>query len=159
MSETLEVSKDDILKEYKKADKKGQGILERLHGKQVFIPNITDRIKSFEDACGVLDMDTTLPDVSAIPKEDQETITNYYKAIIITRGLNEGWQPDWENSSEYKYYPWFKFKSGFGVSGTACDYTGTYTGVGSRLCFKTRELAEYAGKQPEILEYYKKYLT
>lgn len=111
------------------------------------------KIKSFEDACVALKLDpnTCLPDVSNSPKEDQKAITAYSKLIIIARALNDGWIPNWDDSNEYKYYPWFYMQkdkvSGLGLSFGAVDYVISYSFVGSRLCYRTRDLAEHAGKQ------------
>jgi hypothetical protein len=75
-----------------------------------------------------------------------------YQIVVIAEALNEGWKPDWGNSDESKYYPWFWKKeksvsSGFVFDGTDYGYSRAGAGAGLRLCFKTRALAEYAGKQ------------
>jgi hypothetical protein len=75
---------------------------------------------------------------------------------VICRVLNEGWSPDWNNSSEYKYYPWFKM-SGLGLSYDGYGFTHSDTYVGSSPCFKSSELAEYAGKQ--FISIYKDFLS
>ena len=119
------------------------------------------KIKTFNDACKALKLKPTLPDVSALPKKHQKALLAHYQLIIIAEALNEGWQPDWNNHSEYKYYPWFEVKanaknpSGFGFSDTRYVYWRTSTSVDSRLCFKSSELALYAGKQ--FKELYKDY--
>ncbi|MGK0175653.1 MAG: hypothetical protein ACI9AT_002040, partial [Ulvibacter sp.] len=81
-----------------------------------------------------------------------------YRVIkLICKSLNQGWTPDWSDSSEYKYTPWFEMN---GSSGFRCHVFVswcTYTHVGSRLCFKSKELAEYAGKQFE--EVYKDFMV
>lgn len=109
------------------------------------------KIKTFEGACKVLKLDPkALPDVKKLPKHHRDAIVAHFKLVIITEALNEGWKPDWKNTDQYKYYPWFRYnstKSGFGFSPAYYDYWGTHTTVGSRLCFKSSELAEYAGTQ------------
>lgn len=111
------------------------------------------KIKTFEDACTALGIDASkLPDVSMLPSEHQDAITAHYKLVIIAQALNEGWKPNWNDSNEYKYYPWFNVKasknnpSGSGFSYDDYGRWNTGTLVGSRLCFKSSELAEYAGK-------------
>jgi hypothetical protein len=82
-----------------------------------------------------------------------KALNAYAKLFIIAEALNEGWVPDWADSDQYKYYPWLLVKkntknpSGFGLSYDGYDCAGSYSNVGSRLCFKSSELAEYAGKQ------------
>jgi hypothetical protein len=93
-----------------------------------------------------------LPIVDNLPEKDRQSIIAYYKLAIITRALNEGWEPDWENWSEYKYWSWF-YTADYGANaGFACAYadlvpSGADATVGSRLCFKTRSLATYASEQ------------
>jgi hypothetical protein len=114
-------------------------------------------IKSFNEACKVLSISDSLPDVSLLPEKHQKALISHYQLIIITQALNfqdagKEWEPNWNNWNQLKYYAWFEVKaseekpSGFGFSGSYCTRTSTYAGVGSRLCFKTRELAQYAAK-------------
>lgn len=150
--ETIQIKKENALKAYKHADKSGKKLLSTLFGNMFSTGPITDRVKTFEDACEILGIDTQ----QAIP-DAEEHVQAYVKLTIIARALNEGWLPDWDNSNQKKYYPWFKMASGFGFSVHGYDYTYANTGDGSRLCFKSVELAEYAGKQFESI--YKQYLT
>jgi hypothetical protein len=112
------------------------------------------KIKSFADACKALKIKTNLPDVSELAPKDRKSIIAHYKLTIIARALNAGWKPDWTNWNQYKYYPWFEYKktkSGFGFSYSHYGSWFTVTFVGSRLCYSSRELAEYAGKIFESL--------
>ena len=106
-------------------------------------------VKTFEAACKKLKLDPAkvLPKVSGMPKHHQDAIIAHSKLVIITEALNDGWKPDWTNDDEWKYYPWFDLSSGSGLRYYGCDYLFSSSPVGSRLCFKSRELAEYAGKQ------------
>jgi hypothetical protein len=74
----------------------------------------------------------------------------HYRLVIIARALNGNWKPDWTNWDQNKYYPWFAFRGGQFVFHVV-RYVFTSSPLGSRLCFRTRELAEYAGKQFEDL--------
>lgn len=70
---------------------------------------ITERVKTFEDACKELGEDHKLvQQFKAIQEaiaEDKEA-TAYFKLGIITAALNEGWEPDFTNYDEYRYYPY-----------------------------------------------------
>lgn len=113
-------------------------------------------IKTFEEACQALGLDPqAVPVVTGLPEKHQNAIVAHYKLVIVAEALNEGWQPDWINWSEYKYYPWFEIE-GDGFSYVTYYDWFTNTGVGSRLCYRTSELALYAAKQFEDL--YKAYL-
>ena len=103
--------------------------------------NQTQKIKSFEDACIALNKQPE----SLLPAGLQPCDIAFIKLRTIAEALNEGWQPDWNNYDEYKYYPWFNMGGGFSFYGY--DYSYTFSNVGSRLCFKSRDLAEYAGQQ------------
>lgn len=83
---------------------------------------------------------------------------NWLKIALIAKALNGGWEPNWLNSNEYKYYPYFrKNPSGSGFSYNDFDYWNANTFVGSRLCYKTSDLAAYAGKQFEAI--YSEYVS
>ena len=99
----------------------------------------------------------------------------YARLVIIAEALNEGWNPKFDGD-ECRYYPWFYIfskreyeeldedeKKECRVVGRSIHNANAYGGVvyayahdassvasaynGSRLAFKTRELAEYCGKQ------------
>lgn len=70
---------------------------------------ITERVKTFEDACKELGEDHKLVQQfkaiqEAIAKDKEATA--YFKLGIITAALNEGWEPDFTNDDEYRYYPY-----------------------------------------------------
>ena len=106
--------------------------------------------------------------------EDKDIIA-YLKLRVIVAALNDGWKPQFV-PGERRWYPWYELISKdeydamsddekqerrcVGRSGNdAVAYGGlvssyafsasslSYAFVGSRLAFKTEELAEYAGKQ------------
>ena len=120
--------------------------------------NITDKVKSFEDACQLLGIEPNVPEVSMLPENHQKAIVAHYKLVIIAEAVNEGWKPNWDNWDERKYYPWFDLEgssSGAGFSYDDCDVWYANSLVGSRLCFKTWELAEHIGKT--FIDLYKDY--
>lgn len=120
---------------------------------------ITDRVKTFEDACRMLyiDPEDVSVRVGSSLGKDALSLKSYPKLIIIARALNEGWEPNWNDTSQYKYYPYFDMRSGAGFSAVFCGDWVACSVFGSRLCFKTEELAKYAGKQFESI--YKDFLT
>ena len=113
--------------------------------------DITKRVKTYTDACSVLGVEPINEEVLAKLGFTKDEIA-YRKIKTIAEALNEGWRPDWTDYNEYKYWPWFEFKSnsaGFAYACTDSAAATTTTSIGSRLCFKTRELATFAGKQFE----------
>ena len=108
----------------------------------------------------------------------------YARLVIIAEALNEGWRPKFDGD-ECRYYPWFYIytkkeyeeldedekkecrvvgrsgSSAYAFGGVAYASAGnassfSYSYYGSRLAFKTRELAEYCGKQ--FIEIWEKWL-
>ena len=116
--------------------------------------DITEEVKSYEDACRVLGYNVTEDSVLRREGFRPDEIARR-KLEIITEALNEGWAPDWNNTNEYKYYPWFYIQPYGGADKAAgLTYASTYyaasyssANIGSRLCYKTRNLAAYAGEQ------------
>ena len=152
--ETLQISKTNVLKAFKNAKAEGKDLLSDLFGKEVLSGKITDRIKTFADACEAVRED---PNQSKFNTGSADDIA-YQRLKVVVRALNEGWTPDWNNSNQYKWYPWFYLdKPGFRVGGATYDYTGTGAASGSRLCFSSEELAKYAANQ--FLDLYKDFLS
>ncbi|WP_304472623.1 hypothetical protein [uncultured Duncaniella sp.] len=108
--------------------------------------------------------------------EKMEDISAFLKLRVITTALNEGWEPQFI-PNEKRWYPWFdlytqeeidrmsdeeKKEVGLVLWGGHANY-GSYCGLGiassrnafsnasayfgSRLAFKSEELADYAGRQ------------
>jgi len=102
----------------------------------------------------------------------KETVA-YMKLCLIAYALNEGWKPQF-TTNEYRWFPWFRLftqkeldnmddekksrvvdRSSNGANpdgGVASvisngDPSFSHAGIGTRLAFKTQELAKYAGKQ------------
>jgi hypothetical protein len=154
---TLQISDKLARKIYLKADSEFKDLLEENFGVPFFNEKITDRVKTFEDAYNVLGINTGCVYSSS---EEPDEIA-YKKLKVIVKALNEGWTPDWNDDDQYKWYPWFELQktnsnpSGFRLDCVNYHYAGS--AVGSRLCFRSRELAEYAAKQFEDL--YKQFFT
>lgn len=113
--------------------------------------DICDRVKSYADACevlGIAQMDEKAMKASGF-REDEIARR---KLEVITQALNEGWRPDWNNTDEPKYYPWFYIRPNIygahaGLANAITNLAATYTNayIGSRLCFHERRTAAYAG--------------
>ncbi|NYJ27542.1 hypothetical protein [Allomuricauda sp. ARW1Y1] len=119
--------------------------------------DITERIKSFDDVLGYhgLEKEEFEEELESMSTDE----VAYRKVKLVAEALNEGWQPDWTNSSEYKYFPWFKMGGSSGSGFAYGDYANWNTDsyCGSRLCFKSSKLAKHAGEQ--FTDIYKDFLT
>ena len=152
--EALEAGKENVLEAYRNADVKGKQILEKVFGKEIF-STPTDWIEQWKNFCKENNLTVTLPYSDPEDKE-QQAINAYVMLRHIIQIRNKGWKPDWDNSNEYKYYPYFDMRSGFGFSDTRYVYWRTSTIVGSRLCFLSAELAESTAK--EFISIYEKFI-
>lgn len=84
---------------------------------------------------------------------------SHVKALIALNELftiaqawnkEDEFEPDFSNSNQYKYFPWFVYDNGaagfvYAYSDAAATYANAY--FGSRLCFKTPERARQFGEQ------------
>lgn len=70
---------------------------------------ITNKIKTFEDACEVLGKDhedvALFRDLSTLPTPLPPDLMAYIKLRIVCLALNEGWQPKF-TQDEVRYWPW-----------------------------------------------------
>ena len=109
-------------------------------------------IKTFEDACQALGYDAAkvIPDFSGYPVKHQAAMIAHSKLIIITEALNDG-QPIDLNGAHYEIV--LDKTEGFSFSLVSICLWACR--AGSRLCFRSSEVAEYAAEQ--FIELYKEY--
>lgn len=155
---TLQISEQKARELYKSGSGELRSILEESFGKDFFSQKITDRVKTYEDACRELSMnplDENKLMKLGLTKHD----IAYQKLVTIAKSLNEGWVPNVCDNSVYRWYPWFVTNgspSSFAFGGSVYDNAGAGAGSGSRLCFKNKELSEYCGKQ--FIELWKQFI-
>ena len=146
----------------------------KLFGKEMFREkDVTKRIKTFEDACEELGNEHPLVREWSLGDNFSKDLEAYLKLRIICAALNEGWKPQFTDD-EYRYFPWFyiytkqeleemdeeernrvvgrAFNNASAIGGLvyasaiyASSDSSTY--YGSRLAFKSKELAIYCGQQ------------
>ena len=177
MAEKITIQKDDVMNAYKQASREQKALLENMFGKDMFqVKDIRERVKTFEDAVAVLGNDNrAVIDYYAIA--DNKTcavdILAFAKLRVITEALNEGWKPTF-NEKEVRFNVYFNLfdeseyrkldneakrycidivsntsNGGLGLRHAKPDNVLWHTLAFSshRLSLKTRELAEYCGKQ------------
>ena len=114
--------------------------------------SIIDRVKTYEDALKVLGRNH-FNENNLYPREIARR-----KLEIIIEAMNEGWKPDCGNYSQLKWYPYF-YRSYVGLR-CSCDHSPSvafaFAYFGVRLCYKSKEIADYVGQQ--FLELYKEML-
>ena len=95
--EWKEIGGKIVLVEEKKADKRP----------------VTERIKTFEDACNELGEENVLVQAyrtaefnTSGNQNDVSDVVAYLKLRVIAEALNEGWKPQF-TTNEYRWFPWF----------------------------------------------------
>lgn len=170
--EILNIEKEKAINAYRVGSDEQKQVLELLFGVDTLKPKtVMDRVKTFEDALKELKpFHPLVKEYKALRKADvTSNLIAYSKLCIVTAALNEGWTPKFIKG-EKRYSPCFFLytdkeirnmskeeksrvvyqscdyaSGGVSLAFTNCDTTTVR--FGSRLAFKTRELAEYAGKQ------------
>ena len=176
--EVLTITKANAIAAFEASDAAGKVLLETLFGKDQFRKkNVIDRIKSYEDACNELGIKPI--NEKELLKVVDHHIVSLLKLETITKALNEGWRNP-QDLSTPAYYVWYWFYDEYdsnsiskeerivdvdmskylSTDGFACSYSAyapshTDSAIGSRLCFKSRELANYAAQQfaPLYMDY------
>ena len=124
-------------------------ILHDEFGEKTFAKDFKS-IKTFSDACEAFGITEEEFEKHWSTADLAKDTLAYEKLKVIANAINAGWTPDWSNTNQPKYYPYFAVLpsgSGFSYSLTYNYYGATI--VGSRLCFETSEKAEYAARQFE----------
>lgn len=110
-------------------------------------------VQSYEDACQILGIKPTYPKFVQCAKIDRPSMIAYHKLTIIIKALNllpngKCWVPNF-NKHEYKYGLWWYITSDnlLGSADAIPTPSGADAGVGARLLFRSRSLAEYCAKQ------------
>jgi hypothetical protein len=139
---------------FKTASSEFKAMLVDTFGEKFFIEKITDRIKTFEDACAATGEH---PNDTKFSTGTPDEIA-YKKLKVIIKALNEDWIADYSNTSQKKWYPWFQYTpSGFRFDVAGYDYAYSGTFGGSLLSFSSEELARYAATQ--FTELYNQFLN
>lgn len=160
---------EKVLEAYERCDDYGKEILEGIFGKEAFLTDIKDKIKTFVDAIEMLGINNqSVKDyLNLTEKPCSKDIIAFARLKVIAEALNEGWKPKYDildgsyftsfdmiNKEEYERLnedeknkcivfdipnQEKKFALVSSKLSVACE--------GYKLAFKSRELAEYCGKQ------------
>lgn len=175
----MKIKKENVVNAYKAGDNSVKNVLRAMFPDIEFEAStaadnrpVTDRIKTFEDACAAVGID---------PEQFEEQygeapahLQAYLKLDIICQALNEGWEPEF-TGDEWRWYPWHLLwtedemsskdedwkrskaliptgdyvteYAGFACAFSSSAPSGTTAYIGSRLCLKSEVLSDYCGKQ------------
>lgn len=117
---------------------------------------VTDRIKTIQDI--LKDNKWSEESFEEFTDQMHPDEKAYILLKLLAKSLNEGWTPDWNNGKWDKWYPWFYLDGGWsGFLFNDSVNRDSISHVGSRLCFKSKELSDYAATQ--FIELYKQFMT
>lgn len=156
---TLQIDECKAKQLYRTASDEFKATLECTFGQEFFTGSVMDRVKEYKDACAETG-ETPINVEEMLRLGFTKDEIAYRMMKTVTKALNEGWVGNVYNSKEYRYYPVFYpngSPSSFSFNDSDCDSSCAVAGGGSRLCFKTRELSDYAGKQ--FLNLYKEFIV
>lgn len=177
MEEKVIIQKENLLSAYKEASEEQKALLENLFGKETFqliterVKTFGDAFKILGDE-HPLAVQYNLIIKASKGGDLTDDLIAYLQLSIICTALNEGWDPTL-NKDEPRFYPYFSIytkeeydnldeddkeysvplqlnsnTSGYLVYATAyyvAEVSGPY--LGATMALKTRELADYCGKQ------------
>jgi hypothetical protein len=142
----------------KKAEKEAQRLADK-YGKKAFVLESTSlitpdeinvKVDSFEAALEFLGRENNAC-MCGIPDKHAKAMVAMYKLITIAEAWNKAdkFVPDYDNTNQYKWFPWFQKRGTAGFVFAYTNIAASYAGAlfGSRLCFSTSERAEQFGKQ------------
>ena len=114
--------------------------------------SIIDRVKTFEDALALADEKTREECLRSLEGFNTPDEIAYKKLKLITKIVNEEWVADYKNFDQRKYFLWGGYLNNGAHSGLLYAYCNlascaTNVYVGSRLNFKSMEIAEHMGNQ------------
>lgn len=146
---TLQLSEQKARELYRSGSKELKTVLEESFGEDFFSQDVTERVKTYLDACHELGREP-LDEKKLLELGLTEHDIAYQKLTLIIEALNEGWKADVCDANVRRWYPWFEpngSPSSFAFAGSVCDFAWAGAGSGSRLCLKSEKLSNYCGKQ------------
>lgn len=102
---TLQLSESKARSLYKTGSTEFKSLLEENFGKSFFSQSVTERIKTYEDACSELG-ESPVDEVALQKLGLNNNDIAYMKLTQIVRALNEGWVAK-VYDNEDRWYPWF----------------------------------------------------
>lgn len=151
----LQLNEQDALKLYPDASAEMKTIFESTFGKRFFSQKITDRVHDWEDICGIIVDQYGMSNTPFSNSRNaiEKSANAFVKLCMIAKVYNEGTILNWENSDQYRYFPYKSLSGGRWVMGVNCWFS--FHGYPCGLYFKSKELCEDAmTKFKEIFDDY-----
>lgn len=156
-SKTLKVKKANAVTAYNNATTDGKKLLSNLFGEDTFNLDVFS-LTTFEQVCEVEGVDPAKYELPADADDEEVAVNAYRKLLLIYKVFRKEWIPNYNNSNQYKFYPYFRWDSSAGrfvYAGYVYDLTGT--DVGARLSVDSAEKAKHIGTH--FVDIYNDFLT
>ena len=118
--------------------------------KEVEYEDVSTTIPSYEAAKDKLGS-VAVKVIPEVREHHAKALNALNKLFTIAEAWNkaDGFIPDFDNTNQYKWFPWFRKQGTAGFVYAYTNYTATaaHAHFGSRLCFKSEERATQFGKQ------------
>jgi hypothetical protein len=146
--DSIEVEDNIIEKGYNEADTSQKKVISK------YFKIINNEITGFDDILRLSGTTLTKFLKYKNPENPEQVKANAFDKIqLIKKVLNKGWEEDWENSSQYKYFPYFQLGSG---GWCFCLSRSRDSGSAAVVAFyKDQTTSDFAGKifLKEYIEY------
>lgn len=139
---TITIPADKAIEAYNKADSSTKQIIAELVGKENVLQ--LDVEERFKELCKKINVNYDEEYSADRLKYFTADEIAYRKMKHICLAYNEGVVLDFNDANQRKYYPWFKYVAGRGLSLYVVSFDGVYTTVTARLTFKSEAVCRQA---------------
>lgn len=103
------------------------------------------KVKTYSEVCKQLkETELKASDFDFLPTlDDSKKALSFAKIKQLERFFNQGWVPNWNDNSEYKYYLWYQYKSSGWEFGSVGSCYGSF---GLPGFYKTGDIANHVQK-------------
>lgn len=146
-SNSIKVPIEFIKNGHKEASNEIKTLIEKNFKNSFEKDNINKLETSYSNICKKLKTKVlTIKDFSFLPKDQREKALNYHRIKNIELYFNDNWKPNYQNSNEYKYFPWFNLNASDGLVGFGDSYYHVVNSGGVVAVFKSKEISDHVGK-------------
>ena len=155
----IEIEEETILKGYNQANSEQKILLEKYF--KINTPkDLTKTLKTWKDVLKYAKekgYNFKLPYSEKTQVKEEISLNALCKIHLLAKVFNEDWTANFKDSTQYKYYPWFKRKSSGWVFDGGFRFSCS-VGWGALSYFKSSEIVNYIGNNKEFVNIYNEYL-
>lgn len=156
----IEIEEETILKGYNQANSEQKILLEKYF--KINTPkDLTKTLKTWKDVLKYAKekgYNFKLPYSEKTQVKEEISLNALCKIHLLAKVFNEDWTANFKDSTQYKYYPWFKRKSSGWVFSGVVSRDSCSDGWSALSYFKSSEIVNYIGNNKEFVNIYNEYL-